>query len=820
MSRAKWVVMSIVLAMVGVARGQRAAAPAEVEKKVEKLLGQMTDEEKIQLLGGVDSFYTYPVERLGIPRLKMSDGPVGTRNDGKTTAYPAGVLLAATWDPAMAEWEGESLGRDARARGDNFLLGPGMNIYRVPMNGRNFEYLGEDPFLAGAMASGYVKGVQSMEVAATAKHFMGNNQEVERDTINDLIDERTLHEIYLPAFEAAVTGGHAWAVMAAYNRVNGDYMTANRYLQNDVLKETWKFDGVLMSDWGATHDALGAANGGLDLEMPSGKFLNEKNLRPLIATGAVSQVTIDDKIRRLLRVIVSMHWMDRAQKDASIPLDDPTSDATALAVAREGIVLLKNEGNLLPLDRSKAMTIALVGPNAAHYAVGGGSSFAQPMHPVTILDGLKAVGGGNVKFVQIPFVSYGGKDLGDFATASTYEGELKAEFFNSDDLTGPAIARTDKVVHFDWDDKEEPIAGITGRTFSARWTGKIRPSEDGTYVFAVNSDDGSRVLLDGKVIINNWSDHGPRTRDARVDLKAGEGHDLVVEYYNAWGSASVDFGWGKPSVLLTAEDEKTVAGADAVVCCVGTDESEGDDRPYALPEIQEQLIESASKINSKTIVILNAGGNVAMKDWVDGTPVLLDAFYPGQAGGRAIGEIVFGDVNPSGRLPDTFEKDWADAPAFGNYPGKDGVVNYAEGIYVGYRWFDTKKIEPRFCFGAGLSYTSFSMDQLKIEKTGSNSYGVTVRVSNTGKREGATVAQVYVRPKDAPVDRPFQELKGFSRVELGAGEIKTVTIPLDRRAMAYWDVENHRWKVAAGEYEIAVGFSSREIVGSGTVSLR
>ena len=812
------VMLSIVLSIVSAVRAQRAASPGDVERQVDVLLGELTDAEKIQLLGGVDGFYTYAVDRLHIPRLKMSDGPVGTRNDGPTTAYPAGVALAATWDPAMAESEGESLGRDGRARGDHFLLGPGMNIYRVPQNGRNFEYLGEDPFLAGQMAAGYVRGVQSMGVAACAKHFACNNQETGRDTINAVVDERTLHEIYLPAFEAAVEQGHAWSVMAAYNRVNGDYMTANKYLQTDVLKTSWGFDGVLMSDWGATHDTLGPANAGLDLEMPSAKFLNAKKLGPLITDGSVSAASIDDKVRRLLRVIVSMHWMDRPQKEGQ--LDDPRSDATALAVAREAVVLLKNQNNLLPLDASKPITVAIVGANADHYVAGQGSSFARPLHPVTILQGLQAIAGANVKIVQIPFVDLNGKDLGDFAVASKYEGDLRAEFFNNKDLSGAPVTRNDQSVHFDWSDHGFPIEGITTRSFSARWTGKIRPTDSGSYVFAISSDDGSRVVLDGKTILNDWSNHGTRTRTVNVNLTGGESHDLIVEYYNDWGDASINFGWGKAAQSLTPEDQKIAAAADAVICCVGTDESEGDDRPYNLPENQQRLIEDICKNNKNTIVVLNAGGNVAMKDWIDGPAALLDAWYPGQAGGRAIAEILFGQVNPSGHLPDTFEKDWVDSPAFANYPGDSTNVKYAEGIYVGYRWFDTKKIEPRFCFGEGLSYTTFVMDQLNIQQSAGGGHSVSVRVSNTGQRQGATVAQVYVRPKDAPVDRPFQELKAFARVELGPGESKNISMPLDGRSFAYWDVASHAWKTASGDYEIAVGFSSREIACIGAINLK
>jgi beta-glucosidase len=806
----------VLLAISSVLRAQE-----NIEPRVDKILAQLTPDEKIQLLGGVNDFYTHPIARLDIPRLKMSDGPVGTRNDGKTTAYPAGVALAATWDPALAEQEGKSLGRDARARGDHFLLGPGVNIYRQPQNGRNFEYFGEDPFLAGQMAVGYIRGVQSMDVAACVKHFACNNQETLRDTINAVVDERALHEIYLPAFEAAVTQGHVRSVMAAYNRVNGDYMTANHILLTDVLKNAWNFDGVLMSDWGATHDVLGPVMAGMDLEMPGPKYLNAANLKPLIESGKIPASILNDKVRRLLRVMLMMHWLDRPQKDSTIPRDDPRSNAAALTVARESVVLLKNQDNLLPLDPTKAQTIVVVGPNAARYARGGGSSEAQPFHPITVLDGLNAVAGKNVKIIHVPFKSLTSETMADFAKSSKYEdGELHTAFFNDTELSGTPVTRTDQTIHFDWGTTKMPIDGITTRQFSTRWTGKIRPPESGTYVFVTNSDDGSRVKLDGKTILDDWSDHAAHLRTATVPLTAGQTYDLAVEYYNSHGNAQIDFGWGKPLELFSPQDQQQIAQADAVVACVGTSESEGSDRPYELADDQHALLAKVAGLNSKTIVVLNAGGNVAMADWIDHVPALVDAWFPGQAGGQAIAEILFGQVNPSGHLPDTFEKTWEDSPAFKHYPGNEKDVEYTEGIYVGYRWYDSKKIEPRFPFGYGLSYSTFTMSDLKIQETSDKSYTASVTVTNTSKRAGATVAQLYVLPHTAGIDRPFQELKAFARVDLQPGETKTVSLQLDRRSFSFWDVTSHGWQVTPGNYEIAVGCSSRDIRCTGSVELK
>ncbi len=786
------------------------ARPASAEDpRVDRLLSQLTPDEKLDLLGGTDGFYTKAVDRLGIPRFKMTDGPVGTRNDGPTTAYPAGACLAATWDPALAEREGVSLGRDARSRGDHVLLGPGVNIYRQPQNGRNFEYFGEDPLLAGRLAVGYVRGVQSQGVAACVKHFVANNQETDRFHIDEQIDERALREIFLPAFEAAVRDGHVRTIMASYNKVNGDWLTANAPLLDTVLKREWGFDGLAMSDWEATHDTLGPANAGLDLEMPSGLFLNPAKLRPLLDDGRVSQATIDDKVRRLLRLAVSMGWLDRPQLDPSIPRDDPTSDATALAVARAGLVLLKNDRGVLPLDRAKVRTIAVVGPNADVYVSGGGSSRARPARPVTLLDGLRAVAGDGVKLVRIPWTG-DLERLGTFARASRFDGPLAASFFDNPALAEPAVVtRTDAVIDFNWR-RRLPVAGVTTHAFSARWTGTIHVDVAGRYTFAVRSDDGSRVLLDGKPVLDDWSPHSARTRSADVDLAAGRPYALTVEYFNAAADASMAFGWGRKPELISAADLDVVAAADAVVACVGTDETEGADRPYELPGRQGDLIAAVAARNPRTVVVLNAGGNVAMDGWVDHVPALLDAWYPGQAGGRAVAEVLFGDVNPGGHLPDTFEKRWADAPAFGHYPGDHGHVAYAEGIYVGYRWFDHHAIEPRFPFGHGLSYTTFDAARATATTAG-DSVTVSFDVTNTGGRPGATVAQVYVRPPAGPVDRPPQELKGFERVDLRPGETRRVSVPLDRRAFAHWDVPGHRWAVAAGRYVLAVGFSSRDV---------
>jgi len=533
---------------------------------------------------------------------------------------------------------------------------------------------------------------------------------------------------------------------------------------------------------------------------------------------------IDEKVRHLIHLEVEMGWLDRPQRDTAIARSDDANDATALAVAREGIVLLKNEGNLLPLDKTKLHSVVLLGPGASEYVRGGGSSETTPARPTTILQGITALVG-NAAITQIPFADWHGKQLGELARASVYgpavdgKNPLICQFFNNPELKGePVLERGDAAIDFNWG-RKLPVPAVTNVAFSARWTTSITPTVSGSFEFVTRSDDGSRVLLDGKVIVDNWRDQAAHTEFAMVPLEANHTYSLKVEYYNSVADASMQFAYFPAPPTFSPEQRSTLVAADAVVVCVHTSESEGGDRPYTLPSEQAQIIHDVAEVNPKVIVVLESGGNVAMKDWIDHVPALVDAWYPGQAGGRAIAEVLFGDVNPSGHLPDTFEKDWQDSPAFGHYPGEK-QVDYAEGIYVGYRWYDKKKLEPRFEFGRGLSYTTYEMKDLKLEGSG-EAFTASVDVTNTGSRGGAAVAQLYVRPpSDEAVDRPVQELKGFARVELKPGETQRVTIPLNGRSFAHWDMVTHSWQVVPGNYEIAVGRSSRDICASGMIAVK
>lgn len=791
-------------------------ATQPVEQRVNELVGKMTVEEKIDLIHGVEGMHVLANDRLGLPKISMSDGPCGVHSYGKTTAYPATIGLAASFDVNLARRFGDSMGSDARARGVHFVLAPALNIYRTAICGRNFEYLGEDPYLAGQIVTQIVRGIQSHGVAATVKHFACNNQEVGRGDFDSVVDERTLNEIYLPAFKAAVVKGHAWAVMAAYNLLNGEHCSENLWLLENTLKKSWGFKGIVMSDWGATHSTMGAFTGGLDLEMPDSEFFNGDKIPPLLNDGRLSKATLDDKVRRLLRVMISIGALDRPQKDDSIPADDPKSDATALQIAREAIVLLKNDNHSLPLDRSKVKTILVVGPNAtADVHGGGGSSYVDPFHTVNFFDGIKAKAGAGVNVVTLPLgVDKAIQEIlsrSDFLTADGAPG-LNGEYFMNKNLDGKAkLSRVDAKIAFDW--KGTPAPGINHDEFSVRWTGKVKIDDAGTYAFALSSDDGSRLFIDGKLLIDSWSDHGAVPEMKNIDLQPGL-HDVKIEYYQATGDARIRCGWGKPPQYLTEDQQNQIKSADAVVFCAGFNpdsEHEGADRTFALPFPQDDLIAAVEAVNPHTIVSINSGGGVDMNTWLAKTPAVLQTWYPGQEGGIALGEILFGDVNPSAKLPATFEKHWEDSVAAKNYPQEAGKVYYREGIFVGYRHFDHSQIEPQFCFGHGLSYTTFDYKNLNISPADDGSYKVTADITNTGDRDGTEVVQLYVGQLQCSFPRPVRELKAFARLDLKTGETKQAVMTVPHDAFAYYDVNSHGWTVEPGQFEIAVGKSSRDL---------
>jgi beta-glucosidase len=803
---------------------------ADVERRIDSILGKMTVDEKIEIIGGINDFYTRPIPRVGIPAFTMSDGPMGVHDYGLTTAYPAGIALAASWDVDLAHRFGASMAKDARARGVHFILAPGMNIYRAPMNGRNFEYFGEDPFLASRMAVGEIKGMQEQGVIATAKHFAGNNSEFARMTLSSDIDERTLREIYLPAFEASVKEAKVGAVMDAYNLVNGVYMTANAHLNKEILKQEWGFNGILMSDWGATHDGIAAANGGLDLEMPSPLFMNRDTLLPALQDGRVSMATLDDKVRRILRTAIEFGFFDRAQTDTSIPLYSQEGRQLALEEARSGMVLLKNTGNLLPLDETKVKKIAVIGPNAYPAVVsGGGSAETKPFNAVSFLEGISNRAGTKASVlyaVDLPVLN-DVFDSSEFVTEPGGEKGLKGEYFSNPDVKGaPAMVRTDPRVHFDWGEGSF-ASGQPVDHFSVRWTGYFIPKQSGSYQFFTSADDGVRLYIGDDRVIDDWQPHAQTLDTALKPLEAGQAYKIRLEYFEDVGSAVVGFGVTRADAFIGNKTRALAANVDAVVICVGFDpktESEGSDRTFQLPSGQDELIRQISAVNKNTIVVLTAGGNVDMTQWIDKVPVVLHAWYPGQEGGMALAQLLFGDYSPSGKLPASFERRWEDNPVFHSYypPKGEMRVQYSEGLFLGYRYYDQSQTKPLFPFGFGLSYTSFSYSNLSVSpKAGSLNEPVTVSfdVRNTGHREGAEAAEIYVGDPHASVPRPVKELKGFAKVNLKPGESKRVTVQLDRRAFAFYDVAKKDWNAEPGDFSILVGGSSDKIELRGTFNL-
>ncbi len=673
----------------------------QVAAAVARLMPKLNTRQKIELLAGYTGpgyphgMFTHPFKQFGIPGLKMSDASVGVRVWGPSTAYPASVALAAAWDPALARREGAAVGQDARARGVHIVLGPGMDITREPQCGRNFEYLGEDPDLAGQIGAAWIEGLQSQQVAACAKHYAGNEQENGRNSVNSIISRRALEEIYLAPFRTAVLQGHVMTLMAAYNRVNGRFSTDNSYLLTQVLRRQWHFKGVMMSDWGATHATLACLTAGLDLEMPDNSYYNAGKIMPLLHSGKLPMSNINQHVRRLLRVMAAMHFLDRPQKDASLPLQNPHSAAVALAVESEAVVLLKNQNHALPLDPAHLRRIVLVGPDVAPAVTGGaGSSFTRPnVTPVSLLDAVRAAAP-SAQVAQIPY--------------------------------------------------PYPLRSLR------HWWQHLAPASAAGPMFTV------------------------RQRDA-------------------------------------------IRRADVVIAGIGPREGEGWDRPYDLPGRQNAYLQAVAQLNPHLVAVLYAGANVGMSAWIHQVPALLDAWYPGENGNTAVAGILFGKLNPSGKLPDSFSRRWNDEPAFGHYPGHDEHVHFAEGIFVGYRWYDSKHIAPRFPFGFGLSYTTFAIHPLSVHAAGSGRrrrVTLTARITNTGARAGADVVQLYVRPPHAAgVVRTFQQLRAFQRVELAPGASRTLRLRLRWRDFAYYDTAANAWRVPAGSYGLAVGDSSRSIAG-------
>ena len=793
---------------------------AEHRAAAEAIASKMTLSEKIGLIAGEKSFYTRTYPDLGIPQIRMADGPQGIRNNTQSTMYPSGVLTASTWNRSLVEELGHGLGRDAKARGVSILLGPGVNIYRAPMCGRSYEYFGEDPYLAGETAKHYIIGVQSEGVIATVKHFAANNQEWSRHHASSDVDERTLHEIYFPAFRKSVQEAGVGAVMNSYNPLFGVHATENGWLNIDVLRDQWGFKGILMSDWTSVYSTSGAANNGLDLECPKAVYFTEEKLIPLIEAGVVCEEAITEKVVHILQTFIAFDMLDTPRQDTTIALDNVQSKAVALELARQGAVLLKNEGRLLPVKKGKAL---VMGPNADRVPTGGGSGFVHPYSTVSLYEGLKKLRGEkNVKLLTDDelFVNI----VDEVFTDSTFAVRgFKAEYYASVKPVGkPFKVQVDSALTHYWK-YGSPFKGLPDDKFSVVWTGCWKAPKDGLVRFSMGGDDGYRVSIDGKILGGDWGNHSYSSRDVFFTAEAGRMYTVKYEFFDNAGEATAIFSAGQMDMNKL---ESSVEESDNVIFCGGFDsstEGEGFDRPFRLPSGQLKVMNMLSELTDRLVVVLNAGGGVDFNGWSENVNAVLMAWYPGQEGGAALAEIISGKISPSGKLPISMENVWEDNPVHDSYYDSRNVphkrIEYKEGVFVGYRGYDRNGIAPRYPFGFGMSYTTFSYSGLEVEKMDGDIVNVSFDITNTGKMDAWETAQVYVSDKTASVPRPVKELKGYDKVYIPKGKTVRVSVDLDSEAFSFYDVKTHGFVIEPGDFTIYVGPSSAELPLKADVTL-
>ncbi|MHB1599188.1 MAG: glycoside hydrolase family 3 protein [Acidimicrobiales bacterium] len=853
-----------------------------MEPTCEARLDELTLEEKVTLVSGADMWHTAAVERLGIPALWMSDGPNGVRGlqlSGAATAvcFPCGAALGATFDPALVRRVGEALGLEARRTGVHVLLGPTINTVRLPIAGRNFECFSEDPYLSAQLAASYVDGVQSMGVAAVPKHFVANDSERERYTTSSDVDEAVLREVYLAPFEAAVRTAGAWAVMSSYNRVNGTYACEHAELLRSLLKGEWAFDGVVVSDWYGTTSTVAAALAGLDVEMPGPALKWGEALLEAVRAGEVGEDVLDDKVRRVLRLV------DRTTGDG--PSDDGTSPAALIrSAAADATVLLHNRAGLLPLDPSRIATLAVVGPNAAAVQVhGGGSARVVSSYVVSPLEALTARLGTDAAVRHEPGCSIAralpvldertlapgapGTDAAAGDAAVPCREPVAIEYFANPDLAGaPHAVERVPSMQLAWNGP--PVEGLEIGRFSVRIRATLVPAASGTAQFGLLGIGRTRLFVDGTCVIDNWEHpavapllfgRGAGEIRGAVEVTEGVAVPVVVELQapsaelarqalemsplppseesnSASHPAGVTVGYLAPGPSdLLGRAEALARESDVVVVVVGTNEeweSEGFDRDeLGLPGDQDELVARLCAVNDHVVVVVNAGCAVAMP-WADDAAAVLQLWLPGQEAGNALADVLFGDTDPAGRLPVTIPFRLEDSGAADGYPAEGGRLEYREGLDVGYRHFDAAGIAPRYPFGHGLSYTTFTYGELAVVASCSGEPDARVVVTNTGARRGAEVVQLYVggAPGGAPGStagstagsttvQPPRALKGVEKVWLEPGEARSVTFGLDASAFASFDPSARAWAVEAREVVISVGASSRDLRGHATVRI-
>ncbi|MGI6243217.1 MAG: glycoside hydrolase family 3 C-terminal domain-containing protein [Prevotella sp.] len=788
----------------------------EADRKAKTMLSRMALNEKLTLIEG-DQFDIRPIERLGIPRIHMADGPLGLR-EGHATAYPATVMLAATWNRQLAHDYGYALGRDSRARGVNIILGPAVNIYRSPRNSRNFEYMGEDPYLAAQISGQYITGVQSNPgVIACIKHFAANNPETGRYDVSSDVDERTLQEIYFPTFRNAVMNAGVGSVMSSYNRINGTWTSENRWLAHDVLRDTWKFPFIYMTDWGASHSTFLMVRDGVDLEMPGGSQMTPQKVKALLDQGKVTESMIDDKVLNILRTAYYFDLYEATDADKHIELDNKESALTAYNVAKEGFVLLKNEG-ILPIS-SEVKNICIIGHNALDYVSGGGSSKVEPYRALSPYEAINTECKKHKINLDYREIELSPDVVSDacFTDAKCRKHGIKATYYEDKDLTGKAYTtRTEKTVHSPW--IKNPIKGLNpDNPFSARYETYVKVNQSGKYFISMSGDDGFRMTFDGRQIVDDWNEGTARIHTVELNLEAGHVYPVKMEYFQNGGGCSVDFKLNRYDANGFQRIRNELKPYDVLLVCEGLNkdlEAEGGDRPFTLNKDRESVLEVAANCGIPAIAIINAGGNLENQKWEPKMQGLIWAWYSGQEGSRALADILFGNVNPSGKLPITFERKAEDNPTFNTYSDQGGKhVQWTEGVFVGYRGYEKNGIKPLYPFGYGLSYTTFSLSGLQVSALDKDrNIKVSLNIKNTGQREGQEVVQLYVgKNEPSHVLRPAKELKQFEKVNLKAGESKTISMMLNTDDFRYYDVNTHSFVDDPGTYSIFVGTSVEDI---------
>ncbi len=732
--------------------------------------------------------------------------------------------MAASWDTALIGRFGVALAEDTLAKGKHAILGPCVGISRHPLGGRNFEAFGEDPHLSSRLAVSVIQGIQSRKVIATVKHFACNDQEWERNNYDVQVDERSLHEVHLLPFEAAVKEGKVWMLMTAYNLVNGQHMSENQRLVKEVLKGDWGFEGLVVSDWVSVYSSAAAANNGLDIEMPQALFLGDK-LAADVKAGRVPLSVIDDKVRRHLRVRLHAGLMDNPEpKPDEAVIRSQAHRDLAREMAEKSIVLLKNDG-VLPLSAAKLRSVALVGPHAAiTRAGGGGSSGVHPWISVSPVEGLRAQLPSTVSVTTAPGVVVDGYKavplpVSFLRTPDGKEQGLLGEYFKGKDFSGkPLFTRVDKGLDFEWGSKG-PGNGMPGSDYCIRWTGTFTATETKLHKLAITSDDGSYLWIDDKLVADNGGNHGEITVPAPVAMEAGKTYRLRIEFQQGGGDAAMRLGWKDPNDTAkdpTIEDAVEAArAAELAIVCVGNSagqESEGSDvADFKLFGRQEELLLKVLDANPNTVVVVYGGVPVRMKAWLPRARAVIAALYPGQEGGAALASLLLGDRNFSGKLPFSYLQEHSESPGFTGYKAPGLKVPYVEGVFTGYRWHDRHEVQPLFPFGHGLSYSRFDYSGLTVAPGVSGPRRVSLTVGNSGSRAGDEIVQVYVEPRQSRLPRPIRELKGFARVSLLPGEQKRVDIQLDERAFSYYDPEKHAWVCEPGTYLVHAAASSRDL---------